>query len=143
MKAIIPTQEITQTGEKFPVEGELCNKLCTVVTMALFGASKAEAAREINGSIEDVDTLISTDEYVDVYNRLIDNVRKLDQRTLSGRIMMAASNAFDRTVELSETADREDVRFWANKDIMDRAMMTSVAAQSDELTITFKKRTTK
>ena len=108
--------------------------------MELFGASKAEVARQIDGSIEDVDALCQTDEYFDIKSSIIDNVRKLDQRTLSGRIIQEANNAFDRIVELSESADREDVRYNANKDIMDRAMMTSAANQADELTITIKKR---
>ena len=83
---------------------------------------------------------MATDEYADVKTAVIDNIRKLDQRTLSGKIMQQANDAFTRMVELSEGADREDVKYWANKDIMDRAMMTSAAAQADELTITFKKR---
>lgn len=140
MKAIIPTQEIVQTGVQFPLEGEHAASLCCLITMELFGASKAEVARQIGGTIDDVDAIMATDEYVDVKNSIIDNIRRLDQRTLSGRIMQEANNAFDRIVELSECADREDVRYNANKDIMDRAMMTSAAAQADELTITFKKR---
>lgn len=140
MKALVPTQEIVQTGVKFPLEGEHANALCCLVTMELFGASKAEVARQIGGSIEDVDAIMATDEYADVKTTVIDNIRKLDQRTLSGKIMQQANDAFTRMVELSEAADREDVKYWANKDIMDRAMMTSAAAQADELTITFKKR---
>lgn len=140
MKAIIPTQDIEQTGVQFPISGELASKICAVVTMELFGASKAEVARQIDGSIEDVDALCQTDEYFDIKSSIIDNVRKLDQRTLSGRIIQEANNAFDRIVELSESAYREDVRYNANKDIMDRAMMTSAANQADELTITIKKR---
>lgn len=140
MKAIVPTQEIVQTGVQFPIEGEHATAMCCVIAMELFGASKAEVARQIGGTIDDVDAICCTDEYVDIKNSIIDNVRKLDQRTLSGRIMQQANDAFDRMVELSEGADREDVKYWANKDIMDRAMMTSAAAQADELTITFKKR---
>lgn len=140
MKALIPTQQIIQTGERFPVEGDIGTALCILVTMELFGSSKAEIARQINGSIEDVDSICQTDEYVDVKRTIIDNIRKMDQNTLAGRIMQEANDAFDRTVELSENAEREDVRYWANKDIMDRAMMTSAARQADELTITFRKR---
>ena len=140
MKAIIPTQQIIQTGEKFPVEGDVASMLCCLVSMELYGCSKAEIARQINGTIDDVDALIAMDEYVDVKMAIIDNIRRVDQNTLAGKIIQEANNAFERTVELSETAEREDVRFWANKDIMDRAMMTSAAQQADELTITFKKR---
>lgn len=140
MKAIIPTQQIIQTGEKFPVEGDTANMLCCLVSMELYGCSKAEIARQINGTIDDVDALIAMDEYADVKMAIIDNIRRVDQNTLAGKIIQEANNAFERTVELSETAEREDVRFWANKDIMDRAMMTSAAQQADELTITFKKK---
>lgn len=140
MKAIVLTQEVVPTGAKFPVEGDLVGKLSTVVCMELFGSSKAEVARAIGGTIEDVDAIILTDEYVEVKNEVINNIRELDQKTLSGRIIREADNAFNRIVELSEYAEREDVRYNANKDIMDRAMMTSAASQADELTITFKKR---
>ena len=110
------------------------------LSMELYGCSKAEIARQINGTIDDVDALIAMDEYVDIKMAIIDNIRRVDQNTLAGKIIQEANNAFERTVELSETAEREDVRFWANKDIMDRAMMTSAAQQADELTITFKKK---
>ena len=46
MKAIIPTQDIEQTGVQFPISGELASKICAVITMELFGASKAEVARQ-------------------------------------------------------------------------------------------------
>lgn len=140
MKQLIPTEQIQQTGIQFPVEGEDAQKICCLVTMELFGSSKSEVARAINGTVDDVDDLCLTPEYARIKQTIIDNVRELDRRNLSGQIMQEAKSAFNRMVELSNDAAREDVKFNANKDILDRAMLTSAAAQSDELTIKFVKR---
>ena len=91
----------------------------------------------------EIDAICSSDDYGYIKQVLINNIRKLDQATLTGRIVSEASNAFERMVELSKDSDgkRDSVKFEANKDILDRALIANTAAaEADELRITFIKR---
>ena len=141
MRSIIPTQDIKATGELFPVHGDECKKLATAVSMELFGCSVAEVARELECTTDEVFALAESPDYARVKNAMILNVRKLDQNELQGRMLQEADNAFDRMKELAESAEREDVRFNANKDLMDRALIAgSTNMAPDELRITLIKR---
>ncbi len=141
MKAIIPSKENKVDSAPFPLEGREADVLCCVLAMELYGSSLAEVARQIGGTVDDVRAVCESKDYAMVRNTLLNNVRKIDQQTLSGRMIREAQDAFDRVVELSkDSGKRVDVQLWANQDILNRAMINNVAQQSDELTITFKKR---
>lgn len=143
MRQIVPTQSIDRTSVRFPVSGDRCRQYAMIVSMELFGCSLAQVADETGLTSEEIDAICSSDDYGYIKQVLINNIRKLDQATLTGRIVSEASNAFERMVELSKDSDgkRDSVKFEANKDILDRALIANTAAsEADELRITFIKR---
>lgn len=141
MRTIIPAQSIITDNAVFPLSGKDCGKYSTIVAMELYGCSIGEVARELECSVDEVMLICSSDDYNLIKRKIMDNLRKLDRQTLTGKIVQEANNAFDRMVELSESATREDVKMQANKDIMDRAFVANVAqTEADELRITFVKR---
>ena len=143
MRQIVPTQSIDRTSVRFPVSGDRCRQYAMIVSMELFGCSVAQVADETGLTSEEIDAICSSDDYGYIKQVLINNIRKLDQATLTRRIVSEASNAFERMVELSKDSDgkRDSVKFEANKDILDRALIANTAAsEADELRITFIKR---
>ena len=143
MRQIVPTQSIDRTSVRFPVSGDRCRQYAMIVSMELFGCSIAQVADETGLTSEEIDAICSSDDYGYIKQVLINNIRKLDQGTLTGRIVSEASNAFERMVELSKDSDgkRDSVKFEANKDILDRALIANTAAsEADELRTTFIKR---
>ena len=143
MRQIVPTQSIDRTSVRFPVSGDRCRQYAMIVSMELFGCSIAQVADETGLTSEEIDAICSSDDYGYIKQVLINNIRKLDQATLTGRIVSEDSNAFESMVELSKDSDgkRDSVKFEANKDILDRALIANTAAsEADELRITFIKR---
>lgn len=143
MKQIVPAQSIDKNSVRFPVTGERCRQYAMIVSMELFGCSLAQVSDETGLSSEEVNAICDSEDYAYIKQTLINNIRKLDQATLTGKIVSAASEAFDRMVELSKASDgkKDIVKFEANKDILDRALIANTAAQeADELRITLIKR---
>lgn len=141
MKQLVPAEIVEVTGEVYPVSGQRCSEYSVVLAMELFGCSVAQVVQETGLSEEEVNEICSSQDYQYIKQSMINNIRKLDRQTLSGRIAMEASEAFDRMTELSRDAKKEDVRLEANKDILDRAMLTGLQnSKTDELRITFVKR---
>lgn len=143
MRQIVPTQSIDKSSVRFPVTGERCKQYAMIVSMELFGCSLAQVSDETGLSGEEVNAICDSEDYAYIKQVLINNIRKLDQATLTGKIVSAASEAFDRMVELSKDSDgkRDSVKFEANKDILDRALIANTATQeADELRITLIKR---
>ena len=143
MKQIIPNQLIERGTSLFPVVGEDCNKLTTVVSMELFGCSLGEVSRQLGCSVDEVMDIIQTEDYAFVKRKMIESVRTFDRKSLDGRILQEADNAFERMKDLANDAQREDVKFNANKDLLDRALVSGVKSGmngADELRITIVKR---
>lgn len=143
MRQIVPTQSIDKSSVRFPVTGERCKQYAMIVSMELFGCSLAQVSDETGLSGDEINAICDSEDYAYIKQVLINNIRKLDQATLTGKIVSAASEAFDRMVELSKDSDgkKDSVKFEANKDILDRALIANTAAQeADELRITLIKR---
>ena len=143
MRQIVPTQAIERTSVRFPVTGERCKNYAMIASMELFGCSIAQVSDETGLTSEEIDAICNSDDYAYIKQVLINNIRKLDQATLTGRIVSEASSAFERMVELSKESDgkKDSVRFEANKDILDRALIANTAvSEADELRITLIKR---
>jgi len=140
MKQIIPAQDIEQNDVTFPLMGERCKNYSIILMMQLYGCSLAQVVQETGLTANEVNQICDSQDYMFLKQTLINNIRKLDQKTLTGKILREANDAFDRMTELSMNAKKEDVRLEANKDILDRAMLTGSIDNSDELRITFVKR---
>ena len=140
MRQIVPTQQIDSTA-RFPLQGKRCKECAMILAMELFGSPISQVADETGLSNEEIDALCNSPDYAFIKDAIINNIRKLDIHTFTGKVIQEADNAFKRMTELAENADREDVRFNANKDLMDRAMLANVASNNaDELRITLIKR---
>ena len=140
MRQIIPTQQI-DNAVRFPLQGERCKNYAMILAMELFGSPISQVADETGLTNDEIDIICNSPDYAFIKDALINNIRRLDQHTLTGKVIQEADNAFNRMTELATNADREDVRFNANKDIMDRAMLAGVnTADCDELRITLVKR---
>lgn len=141
MKQLIPSQKVESNNVSFPLEGDRCKNYCIVITMELFGCTIAQVSHETGLTVDEIQEICNSEDYHFIKQNLINSIRRLDQDTLSGRILQEASEAFNRMTELSRDAKKEDVKLEANKDILDRAMLTNtVNQQADELRITFVKR---
>ena len=142
MRQLVPTQSIEKASVRFPVTGDRCRNYAMICSMELFGCSLAQVADETGLTADEIDEICNSSDYAYIKQTMINNIRKLDQATLTGKIVSEASKAFDRMVELGESgSNKEMVKFNANKDILDRALIANTAAQeADELRITFVKR---
>lgn len=141
MKQLVPSQSTSVSGEVFPIEGGRATQYSQILCMELFGCSLAQVSHEMSLSKEEIEDICNNEDYQYIKNVMMSNLRKLDQATLSGRIAKEASEAFERMTELSKEAKKEDVRLEANKDILDRALLTnSQVGECDELRITLVKR---
>lgn len=140
MRQVVPTQTI-DSSVRFPLQGERCKEHAMILAMELFGSPISQVADETGLTNDEIDAICNSPDYAFIKDAVINNIRKLDQHTFTGKVIQEADNAFKRMTDLAENADREDVRFNANKDLMDRAMLANVAANdADELRITFIKR---
>ena len=141
MKQIIPAQNVEKSNEIFPVTGDRCKNYCMIVAMELFGCSISQVANETGLSDNEINEICNREDYNYIKQSLINSIRQLDKNTLNGKIIQEATDAFNRMVELSVDAKKEDVRLEANKDILDRAMLSGTNLnEADELRITFVKR---
>lgn len=141
MKQIIPAQNIEKSNAIFPITGDRCKNYCMIVTMELFGCSISQVVSETGLSDDEINEICNSEDYNYIKQSLINNIRELDKKTLNGKIIQEATDAFNRMVELSVDAKKEDVRLEANKDILDRAMISGTNLnEADELRITFVKR---
>lgn len=140
MRQVIPTQQI-DSAVRFPLQGERCKECAMILSMELFGSPISQVADETGLTNEEIDAICNSPDYAFIKDAVINNIRRLDQHTFTGKVIQEADNAFKRMTDLAENADREDVRFNANKDLMDRAMLANVASSDvDELRITLIKR---
>lgn len=110
--------------------------------MELYGCELAEVAKELGMTPDEVLDITTSSDYAYVKSSMINSIRRMDSQTLAGRVNQEASEAFERMRDLADNAKREDVKFNANKDLLDRAMLNGLAnsGQTDELRITIIKR---
>lgn len=142
MRSIVPTQNPELANKEFPITGYQRERICSILTMEMFGCSLASVAKEMGTTADEIISITESPDYAYIKQSMIAYMRKMDAVTLAGRVNQEATEAFERMSDLASSAKREDVRFNANKDILDRAMLNNVAAngQADELRITFVKR---
>lgn len=143
MRNIVPSQQLTKRTEKFPLEETVAMQYGTILAMELYGCALSEVARCLDMSVDQIKEICLTPDYMNIKNRAIHSIRELDKQTLVGRMASEADDAFERMRDLAESAKREDVKFNANKDLMDRAFVNSAiqaGSLSDELRITIVKR---
>lgn len=142
MRSIVPTQKIELAQQTFPVTGKQREIICNVVAMELYGCELAEVAKELGMTPDEVLDITTSSDYAYVKSSMINSIRRMDSQTLAGRVNQEASEAFERMRDLADNAKREDVKFNANKDLLDRAMLNGIAnsGQTDELRITIIKR---